>query len=90
LVLLICTDSLQVLSGSYSEKFPPSSDGTYYVGNIKFEEETNVKTEEVIGNEEEECMYIKEEDGMYCEKEEEDEDLHIQGELNMDIKEEVS
>ena len=73
LVLQICTDSLQVLSGSYSETFPPSSDGTYYVGNIKFEEEMNVKTEEVIGN-----------------QEEEDEDLDIQGELTMDIKEEVS
>ena len=50
----------------------------------------NVKTVKVIGSEEEECMYIKEEDGIYCEKEGEDEDLHIQGELNMDIKEEVS
>jgi len=90
LVLQSSTDSLQVLSGSYSEKFPPSSDGTYYVGNIKFEEEMNVKTVKVRGSEEEECMYIKEEDGIYCEKEGEDEDLHIQGELNMDIKEEVS
>jgi len=93
--LQICTDSLQVLSDSSGETFPSSSDGTrtYDVGNIKFEEEEeemNVKTEKVIDSEEEECMYIKEEDCMYCEKEEEDEDLDIQGELNMDINEEVS
>jgi len=48
LVLQICTDSLQVLSGSYSEKFPPSSDGTQDIDNIKFEVEMNVKTVKVI------------------------------------------
>ena len=95
LVLQSCTDPLQVLSGSSSETFPPSSGGTYDVGNIKFkeememkeEEEVNVKAEKVIGSEEEECMDIREEDGMYCEEEEEEEGPDIKEELNIDIKE---
>ena len=97
LVLQSCTDSLQVLSGSSSETFPTSSDCTYDVGNMKFEEEVNIKEEEeeevnvksekVIGSEEEEFMDIKEEDGLYCEVEEED--LDAKEEENIDIKEEV-
>jgi len=81
LVLQICTDSMQVLSGASGETFPTSSDGAYDVGNIKFkeeinkkeeeEEEVNVKKEKVIDSDKEECMDIKEE-------------------VNMDIKEEVS
>jgi len=97
LVLQSCTDSLQVPSGSPSETFPSSSDGTYDVGNIKLEEEVNIKDEEevnvkaetVIGSEEEEFMDIKEEDGLYCEVEKEEEDLDAKEEENMDIKEEV-
>jgi len=81
LVLQRCTDSLQVPSGSPSETFPSSSDGTYDVGNIKFEEELNIKDEE------EEFMDIKEEDGLYCEVEEED--LAAKEEENIDIREEV-
>ena len=98
LVLQRCTDSLQVPSGSPSETFLSSSDGTYDVGNMKFEEEVNIKEEEeeevnvksekVIGSEEEECMDIKEEDGLYCEEEEED--LDTKEEKNIDRMEEVS
>jgi hypothetical protein len=76
LVLQSCTDSVQVLPGSSSEKFPSSSDGTLDIGNINVEEhvdvkeeeeeeEVNVKTEKVIGSEEEECIDIKDEGGIY-------------------------
>ena len=66
LILQNCTDLLQVLPGLSSDTFRTSSDCTYDVGNIKFqedvdmkgEEEVNVKTEKVIGNEEEESIYI--------------------------------
>ena len=95
MVLQSCTDSLQVLSGSSSETFPASSDGTFDVGNMKFEEEVdikeeeeNVKTEKVLGSEEEECMDIKGEDGVYCEEKEED--LDTKEEKNIYIKGEVS
>ena len=42
LVLQSCTDPLYILPGSSSEIFPISSDGTYDVGNIKFEEDVDV------------------------------------------------
>ena len=99
LVLQSCTDSLKVLQGSSSEKFPSSSDGTLDIGNIKVEEhidikreeeELNVKTEKVIGSEEEECIDIKDEDGIYGEEKEEEEDMATQEEENVDIEEEVS
>ena len=98
LVLQSCTDSLQVLPGSSSEKFP-TSDGTLDIGNIKVEEhvdikeeeeEVNVKTEKIIGSEEEECIDIKDEDGIYGEVKEEEEDMDTQEEENVDIEEEVS
>ena len=87
LVLQSCTDSLQVLPGSSCETFPSSSDGTYGIGNIKFEEDidikeeenVNVKAENCIGSEEEECIDIKDEDCIYSEEEE-----------DIDIEEEVS
>ena len=101
LVLQSCTDSLQVLQGSSSEKFPSSSDGTLDIGNINVEEhvdvkeeeeeeEVNVKTEKVIGTEEEECIDIKDEDGIYGEVKEEEEDMDTQEEENVDMEEEVS
>jgi len=101
LVLQSCTDSPQVMAGSSTETFPTSSDGTYDVGNIKFEEHTdikeeeeevNVKTEKVIISEEEECLDIKDEDCMYSEeeKEEEEEDINTQEEEDVSVKEEVS
>jgi len=48
-----CTDSLQVLSGSSCETFPSSSDGTYDVGNVKFEEDKDIKEEEKVNVQEE-------------------------------------
>ena len=99
LVLQNCTDFLQVLPGLSSETFRTSSDCTYDVGNIKFqedvdmkgEEEVNVKTEKVIANEEEECIYIKDEDAIYREEEkEEEEDIDTKEEEDVDLKEEVS
>ena len=41
-VLQSCTDSLRVLPAASSETFPTPSDGTYDVGNIKFEEDVDV------------------------------------------------
>ena len=100
LVLQICTDSLQVMAGSSSETLPTSSDGTYDVANIKFEEdldikeeeeEVSVKTENVRGNEEEECIDIKDEEGAHSEEEDEEEEkIGIQEEEDIDIKEELS
>jgi len=100
LVLQSCTDSLQVLPGLSSEKFPTSSDGTLDIGNIKVEEhidikeeeeeEANVKTEKVIGSEEEECIDIKDVDGICGEEKEEEEDMDTQEEENVDIEDEVS
>jgi hypothetical protein len=89
LVLQSCTASLQILPGSSCETFPSSSDGTYDVGNIKFEEDidikeeekVNVKAEKGIGSEEEECIDIKDEEGIHSEEEEE---------KDMDIESEVS
>ena len=103
LVLQSCTDPLQLTAGSSTETFPTSSDGTYDVGNVKFEEHTdikeeeeevNVKTEKVTVSEEEECIDIKDEDCVYSEEEkeeeEEEEDIDTQEEEDVDVKEEVS
>jgi len=92
-VLQSCTDSLQVMAGSSTETFPTSSDGTYDVGNVKFEEHTdikeeeeevNVKTEKITVSEEEECIDIKDEDCVYSEEERcgEEEDEEIQEEVS--------
>jgi hypothetical protein len=97
LVLQSCTDPLQVLPGSSCGTFPSSSDCTYDVGNIKFEEDRsikeeeklNVKVEKGIGGEEEECIDIKDEEVIHSEEEEEEEDVDIEEE-RVDIKEEVS
>jgi hypothetical protein len=96
LVLQSCTDPLQVLPGSSCGTFPSSSDGTYGVGNIKFEEDIYIKEEEKVDvkvekgtdSEEEECIDIKDEEGIHSEEEEED-DMDIEEE-DVDIKEEVS
>jgi len=98
LVLQSCTDSLQVMADSSTETFPTPSDGTYDVGNIKFEEHTdikeegvNMKTVKVTVSEEEECIDIKDEDCVYSEEEkEEEEDIDTQEEEDVEIKEEVS
>jgi len=95
LVLQSCTDSLHVMADSSTETLPTSSDGTYYVGNmkveeevdIKREEEVNVKTEKVVDSEEEKCIDIKAE---YIYSEEEEEDIDMQEEENVALKEEVS
>jgi len=86
LILQRCTDSLQVLPGSSSETFPASSDCTYDVSNVNFEEEeVNVKTEE------EGCIDIKHEDGIYSEKEkEEEEEIDTKEDKDVEVKEEVS
>ena len=85
------------MASSSSETFPTSSDGTYDVGNVKFEEdvnikweEVNVKTEKIIDSEEEECVDIKYKDGIYGEEEEEEEDIDTQAEEDIEIKEKVS
>ena len=96
LVLQSCTDLLHILPGSSSEKYATSSDATYDVGNIKFEEDldikeeekVNVKAEKSLGSEEVEFLDIKDE-GMHSEEEKEEEDMGI-GEEDVDIKEEVS
>jgi hypothetical protein len=77
------------MASSSTETFPTSSDGTFDVGNIKFEEdvdiqeegEVNVKTENVIISEEEECKVIKDEEGIYSEEEEE-EDINVKEEVS--------
>jgi hypothetical protein len=92
-VLQSCTDPLQVLPGSSCGTFPTSSDGTYGVGNLKFdtgvkeEEEVNVKTEKVIGSGEEKCIDIKGEEDFHS-KEEEDNDMdrEIKKEVGMRIQ----
>ena len=96
LVLQNCTDPLQILPGSSCGTFPSSSDVTYDVGNIKFEEDVDIKEEEMlnveaekgIDSEEEECIDIKDEEGIHSE-EEENEDMYIEEE-GVDTKEEVS
>jgi len=59
LVLQSCTDPLYILPGSSSETFPTSSDGTYDVGNIKFEEDVDVIEESFIAINKEEDVGIK-------------------------------
>ena len=93
LVLQSCTDSLQVLPGSFFETFPMSSDGTYAIGNMKFdidieeEAEVNVKTEKVIGCEEEKCIDIKEEKCLYSEEEEEEGvDIQIKEDVRIKVQ----
>ena len=62
LVLQSCTDSLQVLPGSSSETFPPSSDGTYDISNIKVEEDVDVIEESFIAINKEADIGIKQEE----------------------------
>jgi len=62
LVLQSCTDPLYILPGSSSEIFPISSDGTYDVGNIKFEEDVDVIEESFIAINKEEETGIKQEE----------------------------
>jgi len=58
LVLQSCTDPLYILPTSSSETFP-TSDGTYDVGNIKFEEDVGVIEESFIAINKEEDIGIK-------------------------------
>ena len=89
------SEKSQVLPGSSCETFP-SSDGTYDVGNIKFEEDIDVEEEENLkgkaencrGTVKEECIDIKDEEGIHSEEEEEDMDVDEEKDIN--IKEEVS
>jgi hypothetical protein len=99
LILQSCTNPLQVLPCSSCETFPSSSDGTYDVGNVKFEEdidikefeEVNVKAEKDVGSEEEEYIDVKCEEGICSEEEEKDkEDMDMEEEECVDIKGEVS
>jgi hypothetical protein len=92
LVLQSCTDPLQVLPGSSCETFPTPSDGTYDVGNLKFdtvveeEKEMNVRTK-VIGSGEEKCIDMKDEEDVHGEEEEEIYmDIEIKKEVRMRIQ----
>jgi hypothetical protein len=98
LVLQSCTDPLQVLPGSSYGTFPSSSDGTYGIGNTKFEEDIIKEEEKVVVKaekgediDEEVCIDIKDEEGIHSEEEEEalEEDMDIE-EKDIDITEEVS
>ena len=62
LVLQSCTDSLTVLPSSCSETFATSSDGTYDVVNMKFEEDVAVIEESFIAINKEEDIGIKQEE----------------------------
>ena len=54
------------------------------------EEEVNVKTDKVIGSEEEKCIDIKYEEGVHSEEEEEGKnDMDIQEEESIEIKDKV-
>ena len=77
LVLQSCTDPLQVMAGSSTETFPTSSDGTYDIGNINFEEI-------VIKQEVEEHIDINDID--VKEDEEEEEEVNVKTEKGIDIK----
>jgi hypothetical protein len=99
LVLQSCTDPLQVLPGSSCVTFQSSSDGTYAVCNINFEEDiniqefekVNVKVEKDVGSEEEEYIDVKCEEGICSEEDEEDEeDMDMEEEECVDINGEVS
>jgi hypothetical protein len=48
LVLQNCTDSQQILPGSSCGTFPSSSDGTYGIGYIKYEEDMDIREEEKV------------------------------------------
>jgi len=61
-VLQSCTDSLRGLPSSFSETFPTPSDGTYDVGNIKFEEDVDVIEEIFTAINKEEDIGIKQEE----------------------------
>jgi hypothetical protein len=39
---------MQVMAGTSTETFPTPSDGTYGVGNVKFEEHTDMKEEKAV------------------------------------------
>jgi glutamate synthase domain-containing protein 1 len=99
LVLQSCTDFRQVMADSSTEAFPTPSDGTYDVGNVKFEEcidmkeevEVNVKTENVMVSEDVKCIDIRAEDCMYSEEEKGEEVvINKHEEEDVEIKEEVS
>ena len=62
LVLQSCTDFLRVLPVSSSETFAASSDGTYDISNIKFEEEVDVMEESFIAINKEADIGIKQEE----------------------------
>ena len=94
-----CTDPLHIPPGLSSDTNGTSSDCAYHVGNMKVEkdldmqeveEEVNVKTEKGIWSEEEECMDIKDAEAVYSEEEEKEEVVNTKGEVEVDIKEEVS
>jgi hypothetical protein len=67
LFLQSCTDPLQVLPGLSFETFPSSSNGTYDVGNVKFEDDIDIKEEEGIHSEEEEEEEVDIEEEVSCE-----------------------
>ena len=92
LVLQSCTDSLQVMAGSFTEAFPTSCDVTCDIGNIKIEEDLDMQEEEEVNvkTEEEECIDIKHEDGIYTEEEKaEEEGIDTKEGKDVDVKEEV-
>jgi len=62
LVLQSCTDSLRVLPTSSIQTFPTTSDGTYVVSNVKFEEYIEVIEECFIAINKEADIGIKEEE----------------------------
>ena len=62
LVLQSCTDSLQVLPGSYGETFPTSSDGSRNFSNIEDEEVVDGKQEGFLAIKEEADIGIKQEE----------------------------
>ena len=62
LVLQSCTDPLRALPTSSIKTFPTTSDGTYDVGNVKFEEDIEVIEECFIAINKEADIDIKEEE----------------------------
>ena len=62
LVLQSFTDPLTVLPSSSSETFATSSDGTYNVGNMKFEEDVDVIEESFIAINKQVDIGIKQEE----------------------------
>jgi hypothetical protein len=92
LLLQSCADPLHILTGSSSETFPTSYDGTCDVSNVKVEEDLDMQREEVnVKTEEEKFIDIKHEDGIYIEEEGEEEEETDTNEFEfVDVKEEVS